>query len=138
VACDFSSDERRVRIPALEGAPVVAQIAAISGAVQWALFRGLAVRQIHGGGRGYFAPVYLRSREDLESPPDFVAPLVAQEERLIVRTLLEPHVAWSPARAVVERWEQLPAWLIQAWDDSTSGGAGPGGAADGGADDEGS
>jgi hypothetical protein len=36
-----------------------------------------------------------------------------------VRTLLEPHVAYSPARAVVERWEQLPAWLLDAWDTAT-------------------
>jgi hypothetical protein len=38
---------------------------------------------------------------------------------MVVRTLLDPHVAYSPARAVVERWEQLPAWLLDAWDAAT-------------------
>jgi len=117
VACDFTSEDRRVHMSPLDDAPVVARVCAVTGAVHWAIQRGLAVRQIHGGGRGYFVPVYLTSREDLEEAPDLVAPIVAQGERLIVRTLLEPHVAWSPARAVVERWEQLPAWLMQAWHD---------------------
>jgi hypothetical protein len=44
-----------------------------------------------------------------------------QSNRLVVRTLLDPHVAYSPARAVVERWEQLPSWLLDAWDEATEG-----------------
>ena len=107
---------------ALHDAPVVAQGAALSGAIQWALHRGLAVRQIHGGGRGYFVPIYLVSREDLTCTPDLVAPVQVQSSRLIVRTLLEPHVAYSPARAVVERWELLPGWLLDAWDNATERG----------------
>jgi len=129
VACELDGDERRpgvdALVDALPGAPVVARIAALSGAVAWALHRGLAVRQIHGGGRGYFAPVYLRSREDLSVAPDLVAPLTTQGERLVVRTLLEPYVAYAPARAVVERCEQLPAWVLDAWDaavDAAEGG----------------
>jgi hypothetical protein len=94
----------------------VARIAALAGAVSWSLYRGLAVRQLHGGGRGYFVPVYLRSREDLTAAPDVVVPIATQGERLVVRTLLEPHVAYAPARAVVERCEQLPPWLLDAWD----------------------
>jgi hypothetical protein len=124
IACDLSADERRLRIPGLEDAPVVAQSAALTGAIQWALHRGLGVCQIHGGGRGYFAPVFLRSRDDLTCAPDFVAPILVQDERLIVRTLLDPHVAYSPARAVVERWEQLPTWLLDAWDRATEADAG--------------
>jgi hypothetical protein len=116
VACDLDDDERRSRIPALGGAPLIARIAALSGAVSWSLHRNLAVRQIHGGGRGFFAPVYLQSREDLSVAPDLVVPLTTQGERLVIRTLLDPHVAYAPARAVVERCEELPPWLLDAWD----------------------
>ena len=116
IACDLDSAERRERIPVVGGAPPVTIAAALTGAVHWALHRGLAVPQIHGGGRGYFAPLFLSSRDDLASAPDAVAPLHVQSGRLIVRTLLDPHVAYSPARAVVERWEQLPPWLLEAWD----------------------
>jgi hypothetical protein len=77
------------------------------------------VRQIHGGGRGYFVPVYLSSRDDLTVAPELVAPIQVQSNRLVVRTLLDPHVAYSPARAVVERWEQIPSWLLDAWDQAT-------------------
>lgn len=119
IACDLDDEERRARLPQLEGAPLVARISALAGAVQWSLHRDLAVRQIHGGGRGYFVPVYLESREDLSVAPDLVAPVVTQGGRLVVRTLLEPHVAYSPARAVVERCEQLPNWLLGAWDAAT-------------------
>lgn len=115
IACDLVGEDRKVRLPYLEDAPEVTQICVLSGAVHWALGRGLAVPQIHGGGRGYFAPVYLEDRESLDCAPDLVAPLVAQGQRVIVRTLLEPHVAYTPARVVVERREQLPAWLLDAW-----------------------
>ena len=119
IGCDLDSEERRSRIPGIGDAPTIALSCALAGAVQWALHRGLAVRQIHGGGRGYFAPVYLTGREDLTAAPDLVAPILVQGERLVVRTLLDPHVAYSPARAVVERWEQLPGWLLDAWDNAT-------------------
>jgi hypothetical protein len=119
IACDLSSDERRAKLGLLADAPAVAQSAALAGAVHWALHRGLAVRQIHGGGRGYFVPVYLTSREDLTVAPELVAPIQVQSNRLVVRTLLDPHVAYSPARAVVERWEQIASWLLDAWDQAT-------------------
>lgn len=118
-AFDVESEERRIRVPGVEEAPVVAQLAALSGAVSWSIHRGLAVRQLHGGGRGFFVPVYLHSREDLLAPPDVVAPILIQGSRLVVRTLLDPHVAYSPARAVVERCEQLPSWLLEAWEAAT-------------------
>lgn len=130
VACDFSSDERRVRLPRLDAAPAVAKSAVFAGAVHWSLARGLAVRQLHGTGRGYFVPVHLTSREDLTAAPDLVAPVVPQHGRLVVRTLLEPHVAYPPARAVVERWEQLPGWLLDAWDSAAEDGTEPGRAAE--------
>jgi len=121
IACDLASDDRRSKLGALADATPVVQSAAIAGAVHWALHRGLAVRQIHGGGRGYFVPVYLNSREDLTVSPELVAPLQVQAARVVVRTLLEPHVAYSPARAVVERWEQVAPWLLDAWDQATEG-----------------
>lgn len=119
IACDLGTDERRNQLGPLTNLPPVAQSAALAGAVHWALHRGLAVRQIHGGGRGYFVPVYLESREDLTAAPELVAPLQVQTNRLVVRTLLNPDVAYSPARAVVERWEQIAPWLLDAWDQAT-------------------
>ncbi len=116
IACDLASDERRPPLPVVAGLPLAAQVAALSGALSWSLRRGLAVRQIHGGGRGYFAPLFLASRDDVTLEPDLVAPIHVQSGRLVVRALLEPQVAYAPARAVVERWEQLPAWLLDAWD----------------------
>jgi hypothetical protein len=116
IACDLEDEERRARLPVLAGAPPVTRIAALAGAVTWSLQRGLAVRQIHGGGRGFFVPVYLKSREDLTAAPDLVVPIATQGTRLVARTLLEPHIAYAPARAVVERSEQLPSWLLDAWD----------------------
>ena len=122
VVCELEDQERRLEIPALEGIPTVAKLDAIAGAVSWSLHRGLAARQIHGGGRGYFVPVWFRSRESLEEAPDHVAPLVVQDGgRVVVRTLLEPHVAWPLARCVVERDEQLPGWLLQSWEDVQKG-----------------
>lgn len=122
IACDLASDERRSKLGALADVTSVVQSAAIAGAVHWSLHRNLAVRQIHGGGRGYFVPVYLSSRDDLTVAPELVAPIQVQSNRLVVRTLLDPHVAYSPARAVVERWEQLQSWLLDAWDQATEGG----------------
>src|SRR5262245_27671080 len=136
IACDLVTDERRAKLGALADAPLVVQSSALAGAVHWALHRALSVRQIHGGGRGYFVPVYLNSREDLTVSPELVAPLQVQSTRLIVRTLLDPHVAYSPARAVVERWEQLPTWLLDAWDQATETGGESEPEADAGPDDE--
>jgi len=125
IACDFSSEERRAKLGPLAEAALVVQCSAIAGAVHWSLHRGLAVRQIHGGGRGFFVPVYLSSRDDLTVAPELVAPIQVQSKRLVVRTLLDPHVAYSPARAVVERWEQIQSWLLDAWDQATEGDARP-------------
>ncbi len=125
IAFDLSGEDRRLRVPGLTDAPVVAQASALSGAISWSLHRGLVVRQIHGGGRGFFAPLFLTSREDVTEAPDLVAPLLRQGSRLVVRTLLEPHVAYSPARAVVERWEQMPPWLVESWDRAVEGQAAP-------------
>lgn len=127
IACDLASEERRAKLGVLADAQQVVQTSAIAGAVHWSLHRDLAVRQIHGGGRGYFVPVFLTNRDDLTVAPDLVAPIQVQSSRLVVRTLLDPHVAYSPARAVVERWEQVQSWLLDAWDQATDDGQGPGG-----------
>ncbi len=120
IACDLTNGDRRIRVPEIGDAPPVTQLSALAGAIQWSLHRRLAVRQIHGGGRGFFVPVFLTNRDDLTLAPDLVAPLLVQDQRFVVRTFLEPHVAYSPARAVVERWEQLPPWLLDAWDSVTT------------------
>ena len=120
IACDLSDEERRERLPVIGELPVVAQMAALSGALDWSMRRGLGIRQIHGGGRGWFVPVHLRSRQNLTAAPDLVAPVLVQGERLAVRAFLEPHVAYSPARAVVERWEQLPPWMLDAWESASN------------------
>ena len=69
LAVDLTDEERRPRLPVITSLPPASQVAAITGAVHWALHRGLAFRQIHGGGRGYFAPVYLSSRDDVARAP---------------------------------------------------------------------
>ncbi|QDU84497.1 hypothetical protein Pla163_16070 [Planctomycetes bacterium Pla163] len=118
VAAELSDPERRVRIPALEGITPVAQSCAIVGAVHWALRRGLAVKQLHGPSRGYFVPLFLRQREDATDVPDGAAPVMTVGTRLVVRAVLEPHICYPSARALVERWDQLPTWLIESWDAS--------------------
>lgn len=122
VACDFEHPERRVQLPNMDAAPVVAKMNAISGAVSWALHRGLAARQLHSAGHGWFVPVYLSSREDLLATPDFVVPLLVQEAdgrtRYVVRSQLTAHNAYAPARAMVERGEQLPGWLLSSWEEA--------------------
>jgi len=110
IACDF----QRSKFGKL---PPVLRVAAVSGAVEWSIRRGLAVRQFHGESRGYFAPVHLTDRA---VAPELVAPVQVQSDRLVVRTLLDLHVAYAPARAVVERVDQLPAWLTE-WRLATGG-----------------
>jgi hypothetical protein len=120
VAIDLTDTSRQLKIPGTEDLSPISQSCLIAGAVHWSLQRGLAVRQVHGGGRGYFVPLYLNTREDLTLAPDLAAPVVAQGNRLVVRTVLEPHVCYSPSRAAVERWEQLPPWLLEAWHEVTT------------------
>src|SRR5262245_4462394 len=80
IACDLAAEERRAQLGSLADVAPVVQVSAIAGAVHWALHRSLAVRQIHGGGRGYFVPIYLASREDLTVAPDLVAPIHVQSQ----------------------------------------------------------
>jgi hypothetical protein len=97
------------RAPELAGLTLVAQNATVAGAVEWSLRRGLAVRQLRVESRGYFLPVHLTSRT---GAPELVAPIQVQAGRLLVRALIEPRAAYAAARAVVERREELPEWML--------------------------
>ena len=95
--------------PALAGLPLVVQSAAIVGAVEWSLRRGLAVRQLRDASPGYFVPVHFTDRA---GAPELVAPIQIQAERLLVRWLVEPRAAYATARTVVVRRDELPGWLL--------------------------
>ena len=97
----------------LEGLPLPMAQAAIAGAVRWSMHRELAVRTLRGDNRGYALPVHLRDRD---GGPDLVAATEVQDERLLVRALMRPRAAYPAARAVVQRRDELPLWLRDAWD----------------------
>jgi hypothetical protein len=50
-------------VPFLGIIPPVAKLCAITGAIQWALHRGLAFPHFYLGRMNYVVPVYLRDRE---------------------------------------------------------------------------
>jgi len=97
--------------PVLDGLPLITQNLIVAGALDWSVRRGLGVRQLRGESRGYFAPVHLTSRE---GPPEFAAPIQVQADRVVVRTLIEPRVAYPAARAVAGSRGELPAWLQES------------------------
>jgi hypothetical protein len=103
------------RILFLKDTPPVAQICAISGAIQWSLHRNLRIKQMYLGVESYFVPIYLQTRENITSPPDLVAPVQVQPNRLLVRTVLLPHMVYDKARVVVTRHDELPPWLVTSW-----------------------
>lgn len=121
VAADLSDPERRVKVPAIGGISAVAQSCAITGAVHWAMRRGLAVRQLHGASMGWFVPLFFGQRDDATDVPDAAAPVMCVGSRLVVRAVLEPQVCYPASRALVERWDQLPTWLVESWDASREG-----------------
>ena len=115
IAHEHILEENRDRVGFLRGTPPVAQMCAVAGAIQWSIHRGLSIRQLYFGTMGYFVPVYLTSRENITAPPDLVAPVQTQPGYLVARTLLVPHMAFSRARVVAKRADQLPSWLTRAW-----------------------
>lgn len=121
VAAELTDPERRVDLPALAGISPVAQASAITGAVHWAMRRGLAVRQLHGPSMGWFVPLFLQQRDDTTDVPDGATPVMCVGSRLIVRAVLEPQVCYPAARALVDRWDQLPTWLVESWDAAREG-----------------
>jgi hypothetical protein len=103
------------RVAFLRDTPPVAQMCAVAGAVQWSLFRELAVPYWYFGRMNYLVPLYLSTREDITQSPDVIAPVEVLEGCLLVRTVLLPHYPYSRARIAVKRHDQLPRWLVDAW-----------------------
>ena len=103
------------RVPFLKETPPVAQMCAVSGAIQWSLNRGLQLGHWYFGQMNYIVPLYLQSRENITRAPDLIAPIQVSPGNLVVRTILEPHMPYPNARVAVHRHDQLPPWLLEAW-----------------------
>src|SRR5208282_2312868 len=112
---DHILGENTERVEFLAGTPPVAQMCAVSGAIQWSLFRGLELPYWYFGRMNYLVPLYLRSRENITMAPDLIAPVEAAGNNLLVRTVLEPHMPYANARVAVKRHDQLPPWLLDGW-----------------------
>jgi hypothetical protein len=103
------------RVAFLRDTPPVAQMCAVAGAIQWSLNRGLQLPHWYFGQMNYIVPLYLQSRENITRTPDVIAPIQVSPGNLIVRTVLDPPMAFPNARVAVNRHDQLPAWLLEAW-----------------------
>lgn len=108
------------RIPFLGRTPPVSQMCAVSGAIQWSLNRGLQLPYWYYGRMSYIVPLYMQSRENITQSPDLVAPLQINPDSIIVRTVLLPHMPYANARIAVRRHDQLPAWLLDAWNSTAA------------------
>ena len=105
------------RVPFLADTPPVAQMCAVSGAIQWSLNRDLKMAYWYYGRMNYLVPLYLENRENIALAPDAVAPVQISPQSLLVRTVLEPPMPYANARVAVKRHDQLPPWLLSAWAD---------------------
>lgn len=103
------------RVAFLRSTPSVAQMCAVAGSIQWSLNRGLQLQHWYFGRMNYIVPLYLQSRENITRSPDLIAPIQVSPGNLVVRTVLEPAMAYPNARVSVHRHDQLPAWLLEAW-----------------------
>lgn len=103
------------RVPFLEKTPPVSQMCAVSGAIQWSLNRGLQMPYWYFGKMNYLVPLYMQSRENITQKPDLIAPVEVSPEMLLVRTVLLPHMPYANTRVAVKRHDQLPPWLLDAW-----------------------
>jgi hypothetical protein len=103
------------RVPFLGQTPPVSQMCAVSGAIQWSLNRGLQIPYWYYGQMNYLVPLYMQSRENINKSPDLIAPIQVNTDVLIVRTVLLPHMPYANARVAVRRHDQLPAWMLDAW-----------------------
>lgn len=108
------------RVPFLGQTPPVAQMCAIAGAIQWSINRGLQLPYWYFGRMSYLVPLYLQSRENITQAPDLIAPIQVNPETLLVRTVLLPHMPYANARVSVKRHDQLPHWLLAAWNASSA------------------
>ncbi len=120
---DHILGENAQRVPPLVNTPPVAQMCAISGAIQWSINRGLQIPYWYHERMQYIIPLYLQSREDITLAPDVVAPVQVNSKSLLVRTVLEPAMPYDKARIAVRRHDQLPHWLLDAWSISVQRGS---------------
>lgn len=104
------------RIVFLRNTPIVAQMCAVAGAIQWSLNRKLQMPVWYFGKMSYLVPLYLKDREDITKAPDAIAPVQINKDHLVVRTVLEPHMPFAGARVSVRRHDQLPRWMLAAWE----------------------
>ncbi len=88
---------------------------AVSGAIQWSLNRALQLPYWYYGRMNYLVPLYMQSRENITLAPDLIAPIQVTADALMVRTVLLPHMPYANARVSVRRHDQLPHWLLDAW-----------------------
>lgn len=114
---DHILDDNSDRVVFLKDTPRVAQMCAVSGAIQWSLNRRLQLPYWYFGQMSYVVPLYLSSREDITAAPDLIAPIQINPSSLLVRTVLEPVMPYANARVAVQRHDQLPHWLLHAWRD---------------------
>lgn len=112
---DHILGDRAERVPFLAQTPPVAQICAVSGAIQWSLNRSLQLPYWYHGRMNYLVPLYLQSRENITTAPDLVAPIEVYPDTLLVRTVLMPYMPYANARVAVKRHDQLPPWLLDGW-----------------------
>jgi hypothetical protein len=108
------------RVPFLGSTPPVSQMCAVSGAVQWSINRGLLLPYWYYGRMNYLVPLYMQSRENITQAPDLIAPIQVNPNTLIVRTVLLPHMPYANARVAVKRHDQLPHWMLAAWNATAS------------------
>lgn len=112
--------ENADRVPFLNQTPPVSQMCAVSGAIQWSLNRGLQMPYWYYGRMNYLVPLYMQSRENITQAPDLIAPVQVNPDALIVRTVLLPHMPYANARVAVMRHDQLPHWMLDAWNAAAS------------------
>jgi hypothetical protein len=112
---DHILGEHSGRVPFLKDTPPVAQMCAISGAIQWSINRGLQLPYWYFGRMNYLVPLYLQNRENITLAPDLIAPVQVNPQSLLVRTVLAPSMPYANARVAVRRHDQLPPWLLSTW-----------------------
>lgn len=112
---DHILGDNAARVPFLNQTPPVAQMCAVSGAIQWSINRGLQLPYWYFGKMNYLVPLYLQSRENITLAPDLIAPMQVNPDSLLVRTVLESTMPYANARVSVKRHDQLPAWMLSSW-----------------------
>ncbi len=112
--------QRSDRVPFLQGVGAVAQICALTGAIQWSIYRGLQQLCWYFGKMQYYIPIYLQNQENITATPDLIVPIEIRQSTtpLSVRTALDPLTQttyYSNIRPVVARADQLQPWIVSSW-----------------------